>query len=645
MTEGLPRAHTTMHEQRDDRNKNMAVDEQFLKNLPTSPGVYMMVDARGRVLYVGKASSLKNRVRSYFLKGGDDRPRIPLLMGKVETVRTILTETEKEALILENNLIKQHRPRYNVTLRDDKSFFSLRLNVSHEFPRLTLVRTQKIKPDSERYFGPYSSAKDARVTLKFILKLFPLRQCTERNFSTRKRPCLNCQMKRCLGPCAGKVDLQEYNRMVEGVAMLLSGRSEDLVRQMKREMKQTAGELRFEEAARVRDRLAAVERTLEAQNVSFFHLKDQDVIGLITGNTDLFVLELLSVRKGNLLSGESYSFRNPALEDHEVLASFIKQYYGAGAFVPGEVLISHPIEQPDLISDWLSEVRGAKVSLRVPVRGRGTRLMKLALKNAHNSMMREKHKDTVADALERVTTELRLPEPPTVIEGYDISNTSGSHPMGAKVSFKNAAPDKTAYRQFKMKGFSDQDDPGMIYQTITRRVSHRDEDPLPDLFLIDGGKSQLNAAIAALRDQLGDEAPPVAAIAKARKEKAQDRIFLPNRKNPVTFPHGDPGLMLLMRIRDESHRVAHATHTKRYGKAVIQSALDKVPGIGPKKREALLTAFGSLKKTLAASDEEIAEIRGITCKDVERIRDYFKVKKRKEEGKETKVTEGKIFPE
>jgi len=609
-----------------------------------------MLDRKGKVLYVGKAGNLRNRVRSYFVKGGDERPRIQFLMKHVDDIRTILTETEKEALILENNLIKKHRPRYNVDLRDDKSFFSLRLNVSHPYPRLTLIRTQKIKPDRERYFGPYSSAKDARVTLKFIQKLFPLRQCSERQFATCKRPCLNYQMKRCLCPCAGKVDPEEYARMVQGASLLLRGRSEDLVRSLKHEMESTAKDLRFEEAARIRDRIASITRTLEVQNVSFFHLKDQDAIGLVTGNTDLFVVQILSFRRGKLLSEDSFLFRNRALEPEEVLASSIKQFYGSGAFVPKEILISQPIENQELIRSWLSETRGNKVLLRVPVRGRGTRLTALALKNARNTLTRETQKDAVGKPLGRITAKLRLESPPHLIEGYDISNIAGSDPVGVKVAFRDGKPAGDLYRTFKMLGFEDQDDPGMIHQTVTRRVGHMEDDPLPDLLLIDGGKSQLNAAYAALRERLGKDAPPVAAIAKGRREGEQDKIYLPNRKNPVNFPKGDPGLMMLMLVRDESHRFVHTFHTMTRNKRFIRSALDDVPGIGPKKRDRLLTTFGSVKDLLAAGDEEISEVPGISSRDVLRIRAHFEAleKKRPGDGEEEPTTvkgTTNIFPD
>jgi excinuclease ABC subunit C len=601
----------------------MPVDEEFLKNLPTSPGVYLMTDKKGKVLYVGKAGNLRNRVRSYFIQGRDDRVNVTFLLKRVDAVRTILTDTEKEALILENNLIKQHRPKYNVLLRDDKSFFSLRLNVSHPFPRLTLIRTQRVKPDGEKYFGPYSSARDARITLNFIRRLFPLRQCTERQLATCKRPCLNCQMRRCLCPCTGKVDPGEYARMVQDVALLLQGRSEDLVISLRREMEAAAENLRFEEAARIRDRLASIERTLEAQNVSFFHLKDQDVIAVLRAEQDLYVVEVLSFRKGNLLSGDSFVFRNQALEEDEVMAASVKQYYGSGAFVPKEVLISRPIEQPELIESWLSELRGNRVAIRVPTRGQGGKLLQLALKNAHDALLREKQKDSIERSLEQIATKLHLREIPQLIEGYDISNISGSEPVGVKVCFRDGRPDKSLYRQYKMRGFSDQDDPGMIRQTIARRVAHRDEEELPGLFLIDGGKSQLNAAWSALQEALGPETPPIAGIAKARGEEEEERFYLPNRKNPVVFHRNDSGLMLLMRVRDEAHRFAHATHTKRRSKNLIKSELDSILGIGPKKRQALLTTFGSVKEMLQASDEAIRDVPGVTTKDVERIRSHF----------------------
>ncbi len=613
----------------------MPVTEDFLKQLPTGPGVYMMIDKKGNILYVGKAGNLRSRVRSYFIQGRDERPSVQFLVARVDCVKTLLTDTEKEALILENNLIKQHKPKYNINLRDDKSFFSLRLNISHKFPKLSLIRTQKIKADGQRYFGPYSSARDAKVTLKFILKLFPLRQCTDRQLSVCKRPCLNCQMKRCLCPCAGLVTKEEYGRMVEAVTLLLQGRSEDLLNNMREKMELAALDLRFEEAARIRDQLTSIEKTLEAQNVSFFHLKDTDVVAIIGEDPDLYIVQALSFRKGNLLSAESFVLRNKVLELEEILAASIKQIYSDGAFIPKEILVSRPIEQPDLLETWLSEMRQNKVTIRVPTKGRGLHLLQLALKNAHDALIREKTKNSLQKSLEIIAERLHLKSTPSVIECYDISNVAGSDPVGAKVSFKDGMPDKSAYRKFKMRGFADQDDPGMIHQTVSRRLFHRDEDPLPDLFLIDGGKSQLNAANLALHEILGEAAPPVVAIAKGRLEGENDRFYRPNRKNELSFPKEDTGLFLLMRIRDEAHRFVHAFHTNTRKKTVIRSALDGARGIGPRKRQNLLTTFGGVKGIMAAPDSKLLEVSGITSKDILNIRRHF--------AKEAETVETELF--
>ena len=521
-----------------------------------------MADRKGKILYVCKAGNLRNRVRSYFVKGGDERPSIQYLMRRVDTIRTILTETEKEALILENNLIKQHKPTYNVDLRDDKSFFSLRLNVSHPFPRLTLVRTQRIQPDRERYFGPYASARDARITLKFILKLFPLRQCTERHMAGCKRPCLNCQMGRCMCPCSGKVDPREYAAMVQGVILLLQGRSEDLKKNLLADMHKASEELRFEEAARIRDRLAAVERTLEAQHVSFFHLKDQDVVAIIAGEDNLFAVEVLSFRKGKLLSGDSFLFRNPALEEEEILASCVKQYYTSAAYVPKEILLSKPIEQPEVIEAWLSELRGSRVILRVPVRAR---------RHAPAAVGPEERAQRVAQG-----EASRHPgQGPGTRRGQASSGKNSAAHRGIRY-FKyfrlrsgrseglfqgRSTGQKSIPRHTRWKDSAIRTIRACILQTVSRRIGHADEEPLPDLPPHRRRQIALNAAAEALKKLPPDRAPGLAGIAKAREEVDEERFYLLNRKNPVLFPKGDSGLMLLMRVRDEAHRFAHTFHT------------------------------------------------------------------------------------
>ena len=597
----------------------MPVNEKFLQTLPTSPGVYLMEDKNSRVLYVGKAGNLRNRVRNYFSKSGDERIKVRFMMARVENIRTILTQTEKEALILENNLIKEHRPRYNVNLRDDKSFFSLKLNVSHEFPRLTLIRTQRIDLDGEKYFGPYSSARDARITLNLIRKLFPLRQCTDRQLKSCVRPCLNCQMKRCMCPCTGKVDPAEYRRMVNSITLLLEGKSVEFTKSLEQQMEEAARELRFEEAARLRDRLASVKRTLEMQSVSFFHLKDQDVIALVPGESDTYAVSALSFRKGNLISEESFVFKSSTLENEEILTAAIKQFYDTGAFVPREILVSHSVEQTDLLETWLGERRGSKVTIRVPHRGDGMRLMRLGVKNSENALLRDKQKDSLKKLLERIATKINLRSPLKLIECYDISNLAGSEPVGAKVSFLEGKPNKSAYRRYRIRDFHDQDDPGMIHQTVSRRIESIEGDPLPDLILIDGGKSQLNAAVAAMEKSPVSKNVTVISIAKAVDDEDSDKIYVPNRKNHLNFKKGDSALLLLMRIRDEAHRFVLSFHKETRKKSVIKSLLDKVTGIGPEKRRTLLIAFGSVKGIIEASDDQIRDVAGFSFNEIRRV--------------------------
>ena len=432
-------------------------------------------------------------------------------------------------------------------------------------------------------------------------------------------------MKRCLCPCSGYVERDEYRRMVRAVIMLLSGKSEDLVKSMRRQMLQASKDLRFEEAARIRDVINAVERTLEVQNVSFFHLKDQDVIASAKGDDDLFAIAVLSFRRGKLLSGDSFVIRNRALDEEEVPSSAVEQYYGDGAFVPKEIMVSHAIEQPEVISEWLSEIRGNRVLIRVPARGRGGESAAVGHEKRErcaSSPVSEGEFREVLGADRPTTAPAGGPGADRRVRHFQHSRQRSCRGEGGFQGSETVA--KKAYRHFKMQGFSDQDDPAMIHQTVLRRVRHRDEDPLPDLLLIDGGKSQLNAAVAALTEELGDRTPPVAAIAKVREEGQQERIFLPGRKNHVPFPVADSGLRLLMQVRDEAHRVAQSFQAKTHQKTVIKSALDEVPGIGPKKRVSLLTAFGSVERILAAADTEVLSVPGVGRRDLERIREHFR---------------------
>jgi excinuclease ABC subunit C len=411
--------------------------------------------------------------------------------------------------------------------------------------------------------------------------------------------------------------------MVDNVSLLLEGKSEELIKALKKEMEQASEDLRFEEAARIRDSLYAVDRTLQRQNVSFFHFKDQDVFVVLEEPGDTYVVEILSFRKGNLLAEQSYIVRNQTLEYNEILTSAIKQFYHDAAVVPPEIIVSTKPERHEVIESWLSDMRGSRVNIKLAIKGVGARLVKLALKNARMALEREKQKTQEANAWDRLALKLKLANVPKLIECYDISNISGAEPVGGKVAFFEGRPLKSAYRKFRIKNFHDQNDPGMIHQVILRRIQHKDDDPLGDLFIIDGGKSQLNAAFQALDHLAPGIRPSVISIAKAGAPEQTDQIYEPNRKNPLNFPKGDACLLAIMKVRDEAHRYAHSFHTNRREKSVIRSALENVPGIGQKKKTNLLKTFGSLKAALQATDEQLKNVPGINKKDIENIRNFF----------------------
>lgn len=534
------------------------------KSFPRASGVYLMSDGRGQVLYVGKAKNLRARLRNYALAGGDGRPQIPHLLKRAVSVRCIVTSTEKEALLLENTLIKRHRPPFNVFLRDDKEYLLLRIDRKEEFPRPELVR--RVAKDGALYFGPYSSARGIRETLRVLFRLFPLCSASRKKFAGRTRPCLNYQMGRCPGACAGKVTREEYLPVVEDVVRFLRGNYRDLLREWKAQMKRLSGEMRFEEAARLRDRIAAVERTLVRQRVVRAVRGDVDAAGWHREGREV-TAALLHVREGRLTDARSYRFRAGG-EDPEALASFLLQHYAEGAYFPGELLL--PMEIPGRIplASLLSDRAGFRVRIAVPAKGERARLVELAGRNAQEAHRMEREKEL---AYERVSARLAslcgLASPPVRIEGFDISTISGSDPVGSMVTFVGGRPAKRWYRKFKVRGIPGQDDFAMMEQVVRRRFGH-DEDfgGMPDLVLVDGGKGQLSAARAAM-EAAGTGPVPVISLAKERVRGGEtafrERIFLPGRKNPVILSGDDPLLHLLMRVRDEAHRFALRFHRDR----------------------------------------------------------------------------------
>ena len=588
-----------------------------LKRLPAAPGVYLMRDRRGTVVYVGKAVNLRSRVRSYFAAGGDERAFIPFLPELLGDLEVLLVTSEKEALLLENELIKKHKPRFNVLLRDDKAYITLRLDLAHPHPRLQVWR--RPEPDGARYFGPYASAAAVRETLRVVNRHFGLRTCSDTEIVSRKRPCLQYQIGRCPAPCVYEVP--DYGEHVQDAILFLEGRQDDLAAKLKARMAEMSAATRFEEAARIRDQLFAVERTLERQRVVQVEERvDQDVVG-VHREGPLFELQLLFVRGGRLSGGRAFSFSGQEFPTAELVRSFVEQFYEAGAFVPAEVLLPVEVEAPEALADWLAERRGKRVRLLVPRRGEKRRLLELAEANAQASFEVSRHKDRdLEEVLGRLKQALHLRRLPRRIEGYDISQVQGTNPVASRVAMLDGEADKARYRRYKIKGVKGQDDFAMMREVLTRRLLRGlEEGDLPDLLVIDGGKGQLSVASAVLSD-VGIDDLDVVGLAKSRVQgddgaevvRSPERVFLPNRKDPVVLRQNSAELFVLTRLRDEAHRFAITFHKQLRGKQALGSVLDRIAGVGPGRRKILLRHFGSLKRLRAASLEEIAAVPGFS---------------------------------
>ncbi len=598
--------------------------ERQLETLAPSPGVYLLKDRAGKVLYVGKAKSLRSRVRAYFRPSGegegDGRFQVRFLMRKVRAFDTIITTSEKEALILENNLIKQYKPRYNIRLKDDKSYLSAKIT-NHAWPRITVTR--RIVKDGGRYFGPFGSADGLRETIDVIRKVFPLRTCSDTVFRNRSRPCLEYQIKRCLGPCCLPVDRAEYEKHLHAAQMLLEGRNHELVREMRDQMKDHAARLEFEQAAKIRDRLRAIEKTVERQTVLHHWGIDQDVFGLYREGGFIEAIVLI-VRGGKLTSTQSWSFQDLEFADEDVLSDLLTQYYYGERSIPDEVIVPVAIEDAEVRAELLSERRGKKTEFLVPQRGEKLRLLEMAQENARQSFAaRRDNEHTREKMLEELRTRLRLRNTPKRIECYDISNLQGSMVVGSQVTFEEGEPDKNLYRRYRIRGFLGQDDFASLHEVLTRRLERAArENQFPDLWVIDGGKGQLNVALDVLRTFKLDDQIECVSLAKqhvlndrrAREvAKSEERVFLPNRKDPIVLPKNSTALFLLVRIRDEAHRFAITYNRELRRRARMRSVLDDIEGIGPVRRRALLRHFGSLKRIREASLDEIAAVKGFNA--------------------------------
>lgn len=593
-------------------------DERIARKLsivPKNPGVYLWKDAAGVVLYVGKAKILRSRVRSYQQQTQKRDRKTRLMIASARDLDWIVTESEKAALILENTLIKKYRPRYNISLRDDKNFLSIKLSIKDEFPRLYLVR--RMARDGAIYYGPFSNSRAARNTLGFLNRYFLLRECRDRDFASRTRPCLNHQIGRSSAPCSGKISREDYARIVRQVRLFFGGRGFELIREVERDMEKASGELRFEDAARLRDLGGDLRRTLERQESETTDLSDRDVFALYREGSSGVVLATF-VRYGKTIGQRAIPFTNLEEDDGEIIAQTVQAYYGEGNFVPPQILSPVPLgEMSDTLLNWLSELRSARVRLIVPVRGEKLRLVKVAGENARQQF--EQRRARLADRrmiLEEVKRALHLPKLPIMVECFDISNVQGQNAVGSKVCFVNGEPMKDHYRRYKVRSKDTPDDYAMMREVLGRRIARAlREDRRPDLILVDGGRGQLSTARAVLAE-LGAEEIPLAAITKIKnrdpeRREPEDMAYIPGRKNPITFRKGSTALFFLQRVRDEAHRFALDYHRKLRSKKQTKSVLDDIDGVGAARRKALLKRFGSVKRIRGAGVEDIAGTPGV----------------------------------
>jgi excinuclease ABC subunit C len=612
--------------------------ESLRKVLPHGPGVYLFIGPRDRVIYVGKAKNLSNRVLSYFRSSNNAPTKTARMMKMAQRLEFILTLTEKEAFILENDLIKKFKPRYNIILRDDKQYPCLRLNIREPYPRLGIVR--KIKKDGALYFGPFSSANAVRSTTRVISRVFKLRKCKGQKLKHRERPCINFQMDRCLAPCARTVSEKAYGEMVEQVRLFLEGRNTELVGALKKDMAEAAARLDFEKAAEIRDRVHAIQKTVERQHVVSRRMADQDIIG-IAQKEDVRQLAVMFVRRGHLLGSRHFLFENSNAPLVEVMEAFLKQYYSGQVFIPGTILLSEPVEESDSLMMWISEMAGKKVVIHCPQRGEKKKLVQIAVANAGNLLAGHQVKQKEA-LLESARSILNLQKVPRTIEGLDISNLQGVNAVGVVVAFKDGEPDRGNYLNYRIKHIDGIDDYGMMAEVVERRIARP---PLPDLFLVDGGKGHLSAVKKVLDRQLErNGAPPLPEVISLAKPdeflgERHDKIYIPGRKNPIRLGPDHPVLFLMMRIRDEAHRRAVTYHRKLRSKSLTRSVLDGIPGVGKQRKKSLLKYFKGIHSIAKAEVEELCAVPGINRDLALKITDRLSSGHAKEKGGQAQVDE------
>ncbi len=573
-------------------------------NLPNKPGVYIMRDSAGTIIYIGKAKSLVKRVKSYF-REKLDRPKTQILMSHFDSLEYIITNSEKEALILEANLIKKHRPRYNVQLKDDKRYPYVKIT-SEKFPRLVITRNIT---KNGIFYGPFTDVGSVKQTVKFLKSLFKIRTCRNMN-----GPCLNSQIDLCYAPCTGNISEEEYGEIINKIDLFFQGKYSAIIKNLKKEMADASLNEEYEKAAVIRDQIASIEEIMEKQFVELMDDDlDQDVIAIAPGKNEVVVI-IMPIRNGKIVGRDDFLMSGSMYESSsDILFAFIQQYYGYNRYVPKQILLAEDIDDKELLEEWLSDLRGNKVHIKIPQKGVKLRLVKMAQKNAE---IIKHQKKKMENSLLELKKYLKLEKLPRVIEGYDISNISGKFAVGSKVSFKDGKPNKKMYKHFKMET-PGPNDFAMMEELLTRRLKLIDSDPEPDLIVIDGGKGQLGMACGVL-DDLNLNHIPIIGLAKEFEE-----IYLPNSKRPIIIPKNNKALHLLQQVRDESHRFAITYHRKLRSKNISESSLDDIAGIGQKRKINILKEFGTIDKVKEASIEELAKIDGMDKKTAENVYNYY----------------------
>jgi len=601
-----------------------AVKSEQLKTLPAKPGVYLFKDKEGKVIYVGKAANLSNRVRSYFGAPTNLSSKSQRLVAKIQDFEFVVTNSEQEALILECNMIKKYIPRYNVRLKDNKSFPYLKINVNEDWPGVYITR--RVQKDGARYLGPFASAGSVRKTLRLIKKIFPFRTCSKRIEGKDKRPCLDYYIHRCLGPCIGAVKKQEYREVVNRVILFLQGKQELVLRELNTRMKAAAQQLQFERAALLRDQIKAIEIVIEGQRIAVTLQGEQDIIGLAQNEKQAYV-ELFFIRNNKLIGQDHFIMEGVHGESTgQIMTGFVKQYYAAASYIPPLILLQHPVDEPAVLSEWLKQQRGGRVELQVPQRGAKKKLVDTVAENAAKGLQLSQAKkmevETTSPALQELKNRLHLPKMPLRIECYDVSNIQGTLAVSSMVVLEKGLPKPAHYRRFRIKTVVGADDYAMLQETLSRRFKRGLTGEgtwaiIPDLVLIDGGRGQLNAALE-VREELGLNSIPIISLAKENEE-----VFIPGEPKPVYIAKDSPALHILQRARDEAHRFAISYHQKLRHKQAVTSALDNISGIGPRRKKALLKKFGSVEAIKEASVEELSQTEGMTLALAQKVKEYL----------------------